>query len=638
MSHSHQDDKRAAALTKTVCARLAANKRVRRTLPGRGRLHVDRQLPFLCIYRIPNDREDMGTRNFVKSEASYLVTSAKEHKAGATLVDGLVSTLAPEFGAFLVVEIWSGSDEGKETDPRAPEVSPRFRVLAPTTSRLSSTVETLVGQLKKIKVLKQSVEVDVERVNQIAPPGMSSLLSKTRAKELGCSIIGIELPPVWRNIKEDRDYPLLMRTLNRRFSHALRRAVYEFVRGQTTHKPPHYHALGRRAVVKAVWDVDAQLAQVNSAFDFLLQVTPINTDAAWRQFKSSRFEKLPDFHYLPSPMNPALLKRQLYRIPIERVEDPALHQVFREKQEELDRKITMLRDRNTSAFLYGSLQLYGGVGQRLYQLADEILGVTPSRSRDEAKGGKVSAETFAKRAIEEFDYYRARDPNFGATVKVTEKVAGIMVSRGKLLINKNLKTPVARINALLQHEVGTHLLTYYNGRAQPFRQLHSGLAGYDELQEGLAVLAEYLVNGLGRPRMRQLAARVIAAKQLVDGATFIDTFRMLDRNYDFSQRSAFTITMRIYRGGGLTKDAVYLRGLQTILKYFAAGGEIEPLFVGKFAADHIPIIQELQFRKVLHPPTLRPRYMTDPTALRRLEQVRMGVTVTDLLQPVSSEN
>jgi hypothetical protein len=117
----------------------------------------------------------------------------------------------------------------------------------------------------------------------------------------------------------------------------------------------------------------------------------------------------------------------------------------------------------------------------------------------------------------------------------------------------------------------------------------------------------------------------------VAGAAFIDTFRMLDHNYDFSQRTAFTITMRVYRGGGLTKDAVYLRGLQTILKYLAAGGDIEPLFVGKMAAEHIPVIKELLFRKVLQSPPLRPRYMNDEEALQRLERVRRGLTVVDLM-------
>ena len=61
---------------------------------------------------------------------------------------------------------------------------------------------------------------------------------------------------------------------------------------------------------------------------------------------------------------PTLLKRELYKIPIERVEDPALQQLFQEKQEELEMKLTMLRDRDTPRFLYESLQLFGGVQRR----------------------------------------------------------------------------------------------------------------------------------------------------------------------------------------------------------------------------------------------------------------------------------
>ncbi len=124
-----------------------------------------------------------------------------------------------------------------------------------------------------------------------------------------------------------------------------------------------------------------------------------------------------------------------------------------------------------------------------------------------------------------------------------------------------------RSEALLAHEVGTHLVTYYNGREQPFQQLYSGLAGYEELQEGLAVLSEYLVGGLSRARMRQLAGRVVAVRLLTDGATFVDTFRTLDQDWGFAQPMAYQITMRVFRGGGLTKDAVYLRGLQSILRY-----------------------------------------------------------------------
>ena len=79
------------------------------------------------------------------------------------------------------------------------------------------------------------------------------------------------------------------------------------------------------------------------------------------------------------------------------------------------------------------------------------------------------------------------------------------------------------------------------------------MAGYDELQEGIAVLTEYLVGGLTTTRLRLLAGRVIAASNLIDGATFIDTFRELNEKFDFTQRIAYIITARIYRGGGSNK-------------------------------------------------------------------------------------
>jgi uncharacterized protein (TIGR02421 family) len=176
------------------------------------------------------------------------------------------------------------------------------------------------------------------------------------------------------------------------------------------------------------------------------------------------------------------------------------------------------------------------------------------------------------------------------------------------------------------------LVTYFNGHAQPFRQLYTGLAGYDELQEGLAVLSEWLVGGLSHSRLRQLAARVVAVSRLIDGASFVETFRELDREFGFSQRSAFITTMRIFRGGGLTKDAIYLRGLRAMLGYLGNGGDLDALLVGKIAAEHIPLIRELQLRKILKSPPWKPKYLDHPLAIERLEQVRCGMTVLDLIR------
>jgi uncharacterized protein (TIGR02421 family) len=197
-----------------------------------------------------------------------------------------------------------------------------------------------------------------------------------------------------------------------------------------------------------------------------------------------------------------------------------------------------------------------------------------------------------------------------------------MHSRGNILVGTASTFAESRVEALLQHEVGTHLVCYANGRAQPFRQLYAGLRGYRELQEGLAVLAEYLVGGLDRPRIRVLAARVVAARAVTEGAPFVDTFRDLQAHHGLPQAIAWRVAMRVYRGGGLVRDAVYLRALVRLLRYLGDGGLIEPLFVGRIALEHVPIVRELQWREVLRSPPLSPRYLQRPEAVARLDQLR----------------
>ena len=119
---------------------------------------------------------------------------------------------------------------------------------------------------------------------------------------------------------------------------------------------------------------------------------------------------------------------------------------------------------------------------------------------------------------------------------------------------------------------------------------------------------------------------------MVDGASFIESFHTLNEEYHFPQRFAYTIAMRTYRGGGLTKDAVYLRGLMEILEYLSSDGELEPLFIGKIAVEHISLIQELRHRKILNAPVLRPRYLEMPGVSERLQFARKGIPVLELIQ------
>ena len=453
------------------------------------------------------------------------------------------------------------------------------------------------------------------------------------AHELGVTVLGLEVSPIYRTPEGEASFPVVMRTLRRSVSRALRRALYEFSKGRTTHRPEHFHVLGKRALVKAVWDVDQKLARVSDGFDFLLQVTPANSQEAWAEFKRRRYEREPTLHYRHLPMEPSTLKRSLFQVPIERVEDPALSLLFRQKQEELDRQITMLADRNTARFLHGSLALYGPIDEELVGTARELLELLPVRAREDSRGGYVGAEEFAERARAELEHYGKILPSVTPRVQIRKDVAtGLMVSRGELLIGADTSVPTSRVDALLQHEIGVHVLTWHNGAAQPFQQLRSGLAGYDALQEGVAVLAEYLVGGLSRPRLRLLAGRVLAARSVIEGARFVDTYRFLVEEYGFDQRTAFVVSLRVHRGGGLTKDAVYLQGLMQVLEYLGRGGRLRTLFVGKIAAEHVPILHELQYREVLGQAPLLPRFLDREDVQARLEGLRQGRRVLDLIQ------
>lgn len=614
-----------------VLSRLAANQPVRRSLPFWGRLHIDRQVPFLCLYRRPPDRPDPWADRLVVGEASYLKAdgAAEFHSELSEWVMSVAETLSREFGSFLIVEIWTGPDSAETAAKKAGARKPVFRIVSSRKGSTSSVVAELTSELARIRALKQPAGVVSESSGRIAPPGLAPILTRAQLKRVNGSLLGLEVRPVFRD--KDTLFPLERRILHRGISLALKQAFFRFAEDETTHRPAHYHCLGRRAVVKAVWEADRGLAEIVHAFDFLLLVTPVNSDAAWKRFRRGGYDQAPRFQYRPIPVSPAALKRSLFRVPIHKVEDPTLADLFEEKRRELDRKITLLEDRGTDRFVFGGFQLYGRVDAATLTLAREILARFPEAGRGEKRCARVTAEAFVRRARAEIEFYRRDHPSLKAKVKLRHDVPGLMVSRGTLLVGTGAHIAASRVEALLQHEIGVHLLSHHNGKLQPFKLIRYGLPGYEETEEGLAVLAEFLASGLSVSRLRVLAARVVATQSLAEGAGFIDTFRELRRDYNFGARTAFTIAMRTHRGGGLPKDAVYLGGLSRILAFLQKGGDLDALLIGRVSIRHAPVIEELRWRELLNPAIIRPRFLTEPDSAARLRPGGTPLTVHQLI-------
>ncbi|WP_246858376.1 flavohemoglobin expression-modulating QEGLA motif protein [Citricoccus sp. SGAir0253] len=359
--------------------------------------------------------------------------------------------------------------------------------------------------------------------------------------------------------------------------------------------------------------IDHELALLSRTFRFLLDVTPVNVEDARREFLSSG--RLPEFLYRDLEDDPEVLKQVLADVPIHEVDDTVLGTLLRNKHREMSLQIDMLSVRDTEDFMPLSIDLYGAITPDLRRSAESILEtVTVTES---TSAGTLDAKRFLDRAHEEIEYYREQDPDIDLHAEVRPDVSGVMVAGDTLLIGQESKVQKVRAHALLQHEVGTHLVTHVNGAAQPVKVLGSGLAGYDETQEGLAVLAEVACGGLTRFRLRQLAARVLTVQRMVTGASFQEAHEALVED-GVPASSAFTTTMRAFRAGGLTKDAIYLRGMLDLLAHLRHGGTLDLLLLGKFSLEDLPMVRDLQERGVLEPPVLRPRWLEDEDAPGRL--------------------
>jgi len=376
-------------------------------------------------------------------------------------------------------------------------------------------------------------------------------------------------------------------------------------------------------------DVDARLTEIERGVNMLLNITPVNAAQAWADFERSDFATVPTLRLRPLEFEPDMVRRDLYNLEIENITDPALHTLFRAKRDEIARQITALEDRDTSRFVYASLQLYGGIAQSLASAAEELLETIPAEAPSTPS---VTAGAFADAAREEFDRYRAVYPDFPARVEVRDDISELMVSFGRLLIPEAAALRADRVEPLLHHEIGTHVVTYQNGARQPLTLLTVGLPGYDETQEGLAVLAEYLTGGLDPRRLRVLAARVVAIGKMLDGAGFLQIFESLRNEHRIPARTAWSIAIRVVLGGGSVKDAIYLRGITRILEALADDCSLDVLFVGKLSLDQVPMIQDLLDREVLQPPWVRPRWLDVPGAQERLDKLRGGVSVTALYE------
>jgi uncharacterized protein (TIGR02421 family) len=596
---------------------------LRATFGRHGRIHIDRWLPFILLHRGPVNPQNLAARIAVNGSAYCVWSEDDDLEARDTLCE-VVRHMAGREGRLLAITIVDG--------PLLPHIKGSDR-LPPFTIDIgasgSGDVERAAVRLEEAL---EDFEVDGRRAKverrdfvPILPDPFDALLDDVD----GVCRMSLTLPQIHRSAG-GAIFPEVRHALEMGIGDAILRAACAYLDDGTHPAPAHYRSLGRSAYLAAALKADKKLAAMASSFDFLLSISPIDTARAGDTFLSGKGEKEPRFHYRPLTIDPDLAKRDLYAIDLDILEDPLLEQLLSEKRREIDAQLTMLATRNTPAFRPASMVLYGAVTDELLADAKVILSAT---AEGLATGAPVGADIVAAQARTLVDAYRARAPGFDAAIEVRDDVSGLMVSGPTLMIGRDSVMPAKRVEALLAHEVSVHLLTYFNGAAQGLGIFATGLAGYEGAQEGLGVFAEWATGGLTRARLRLLAGRVVAVHAMLQGAGFVDVYRLLTRDHRFTRRGAFGITARVFRSGGLAKDAIYLKGFKQVIDLVADGADLTPFWLGKIAPRHVSAIEELLQRGLVRPPKFLPDFLGSDGTKDRMARLQRTGGLAAILEP-----
>lgn len=333
-----------------------------------------------------------------------------------------------------------------------------------------------------------------------------------------------------------------------------------------------------------LFEIDANLDRLVKKIELLSHVNPLNVEKEKHQFFASKYTVDPEFRYPKLKFTPYKLHRLFFSQRLERIEDEEIRTMYKEIIYYYSNTVQCIETiGEKKKFHYNSLRIYGSPTEKDVDNARFILHYANEPERVDME--KIYSPDEAKSYFEEF----AQRYDFPLNIKFSTHIAAdAMVSNAtqSLLLKRNTKFSKNQILTLANHEIGVHLVTTYNAMQQPLKIFSNGFPKNVETQEGLAVFSEYMSGALSLKRLKELAYRVLASDSLIKGYTFSDTFDLIHGQYKLNRNDAFTITLRAHRGGGFTKDRLYLSGLRKIYKRYQRGESMDVLLSGKVSMDY----------------------------------------------------
>lgn len=341
---------------------------------------------------------------------------------------------------------------------------------------------------------------------------------------------------------------------------------------------------------RKIKNVDEKICRIDEQLKLLTYINPRNLEEQKELFLVHG-DFVPRFLYRECELDLDHIQRELKKIP---EVDHVLYPLFSKKIQELSDRASLIESVGTDDFPHFSERVFGGVTEIRYRKAVEFLKKHPEVAPDD------SPELDSRAAVEQLQAYLKTHHLSHWKVKLLEEsVADVQVTKnGSILVRKGATFRENRLQALLVHELGTHVFRNENGKQQPFQIFRRGTAGYLLTEEGLAVHNQNAL-GLNLGEKFITPALLMVAIFLAGKMSFRDLFDFLRSTYDISEDLVWKLCVKSKRGvsktsksGAFTKDSIYFRGEQEVDRFLSSGGTLPELYVGKISHKDLKILKK----------------------------------------------
>lgn len=345
-----------------------------------------------------------------------------------------------------------------------------------------------------------------------------------------------------------------------------------------------------KVAAKALFEIDTYIDSLVKKIELLTYVNPTNIEEEKSKFFASKYLTDPIFKYPQLDFDKFKLHREFFTQSIERIEDAELRELYEDIIYFYSGLVQCIETIGEGKkFYYNSLHSFGTPTEQDVENATFILHFKEENDSSEIFQPKYTAKE-AEVLFRDF----SKQYDFTYNIKFSEKMSAIAMVLNNiqtLVINNNHVFSDNEMDILTNHEIGVHMVTTMNGLLHPLKIFSHGFPNNVETQEGIAVFSEYMSGSLTIKRLKELAYRVLAVDSLAKGYTFSKTFRLLHGAHDLDRETAYYICVRAHRGGGFTKDYLYLTGLKKVYDYYKEGKDLRLLLTGKVSLEYTKSIE-----------------------------------------------